>query len=125
MNDIDPISLAGPTSNLEPVHRSGGATMKHKPAEVRESTRGEPDTPSQPNNISKMDFRKIVENVNQFVRHVGTKVTFAFDERINRPVIIVADNENGRVIRTIPPEEMLELMAKLEDVAGLIYHGNV
>ncbi len=73
-------------------------------------------------NLVEADLSGIVISVNQFVKDMGQKVSFSCDDRAENPVIIVQDNETGNVIRQIPQEEMLELMAKLEDIAGIIFH---
>ena len=35
--------------------------------------------------------------------------------------VSVTDNESGEVIREIPPEEILNLMAKLDEMMGILY----
>jgi flagellar protein FlaG len=54
------------------------------------------------------------------IAHMGYRVGFTKDERTGRVVCRVMDQE-GEVIRQIPPEEMLELAAKMDEVAGLIF----
>lgn len=81
--------------------------------------------PVSENKPVEVDFEKLTESVNKFVRSVGTKLSFTFDDRTSQPVILVKDRESGDVIRQIPPEEMLALAEKLEDIAGIIFNRNV
>ena len=47
-----------------------------------------------------------------------------FDNK-SREIIHVYDNETGDLIRQIPPKEMIELVDKLEEVAGIIFNNKV
>ena len=51
------------------------------------------------------------------------KISFNYDERIDRVVVKVMRDSTEEVIRQIPPEEMIELIAKFrEDLRGLIFN---
>ena len=75
--------------------------------------------------VDQIDFSKVVSRVTEVVQKLGTKVAFQYDERTTQPVIRVFDDDSGELIRQIPREEMLELMAKLRDISGLIFHDSV
>lgn len=49
-----------------------------------------------------------------------TRCEFAVDEPTNRISIKVIDKETDKVIREIPAEESLEMLAKIWELAGLI-----
>ena len=66
---------------------------------------------------------QLVDQVNDHMRSLGTKIQFTVDSRTGKQVVIVAEKETGRVIRQIPPEEMLELAAKMKELVGIIYNG--
>lgn len=53
--------------------------------------------------------------------HMGYRVKFHQDERTGRFVCQLLDEETKEVIRQIPPEEVLALAAKLEEMVGLIF----
>ncbi len=64
---------------------------------------------------------KAVDTANAIADFLDKKISFAYDKRINRVVVRVLRNSTDEVIRQIPPEEMIELMARLrEDFGGLI-----
>jgi flagellar protein FlaG len=55
-----------------------------------------------------------------------TNLSFDYDERTNQVVVKVMDDKTGQVIRQIPPEHMVQLMASFKnDLRGLIlnHHG--
>lgn len=70
-----------------------------------------------------IDYAKLTEDMNKYVRSRGTKISFKYDERVSRPVIVVRDQETGEVIRQIPPEEMLKLLDKLRNINGILFQG--
>jgi len=85
----------------------------------------EPTKETKPIKREDIDFSKLVHEVSQFVESVTTKVSFSYDERTNKPVIMVTDKETGDLIRQIPEKDMLDLLSKLEYIAGVIYHSQV
>jgi flagellar protein FlaG len=52
---------------------------------------------------------------------MGYRVSFSKDERTGRVVCRIMDQETNEILRQVPPEEMLELAARLDEVAGLIF----
>ena len=121
MSGANAIGTSISTPYSDPIQESARITQKVQ-LDIAELSREEPAVVSKDVYPAQEEISKIVENVNQFVREVSRKVSFTYDERSESPVIIVQNDETGKVIRQIPPEEMLKLMAKLEDVAGIIYH---
>lgn len=70
---------------------------------------------------SKQDFNKLVENVNNYVEMFNNKVSFSMDSN-SRQIIFVYDKETGDLVRQIPPEEMVHLLNKLEEISGIIFN---
>ena len=60
---------------------------------------------------------------NTLADFLDKQISFAYDERINQVIVKVIRESTQEVIRQIPPEEMVELMARLrEDFRGLIFN---
>ena len=53
-------------------------------------------------------------------KHMSTKCEFSYHEATGRISIKVMDKETDEVIREIPPEETLEMVEKMWELAGLI-----
>ncbi|RMF06389.1 MAG: flagellar protein FlaG [Candidatus Neomarinimicrobiota bacterium] len=68
-----------------------------------------------------VDVNKMIKAYNSFVKKVGTKLSFTKDEASGRVVILVRDQETGEVIRQIPSKEMLELLAKMKNLEGMLF----
>jgi len=59
------------------------------------------------------------QNEGKGLRNV--KLNFAVYEGSGEIMVTVVDQDTGKVIREIPSKEALDLAAKLEEVAGLIF----
>ncbi len=72
-----------------------------------------------PANVS---VEKLVEMANHYVDRFTTKLSFTYDPELKIPMIYVKEKDTGRIIRQIPPEQMVQLMKKMEEIAGIIYN---
>lgn len=62
-----------------------------------------------------------VEDVQQRFDTMGTTLNFSLDSATDSLVVTVTDKESGELVRQIPPESLLELKAKLDDLVGLLF----
>ncbi|MCH5272764.1 MAG: flagellar protein FlaG [Lachnospiraceae bacterium] len=65
-------------------------------------------------------LKNAVEHANQTMRHAKTKCEFSYHEETKRVSIKVIDEETEEIIREIPPEETLEMISKMWELAGLM-----
>ncbi len=69
------------------------------------------------------DVSSLVNDINGLVFELSaTKVTFAVDDATGRSVVRVLNKETGDVIRQLPPEELLNLVARMRQLTGLIFN---
>lgn len=64
------------------------------------------------------DLLTPVQQVNGVLRAYG--VEFELSEHSGRTIIRLVDRESGEVIREIPPEELITLSERLEQIRGLL-----
>lgn len=62
----------------------------------------------------------IAEKMNNVASVFNTSLDFSVDEATGKTVIKVIDKETERIIRQIPPEEMLRLIIQMRDIMGLL-----
>ena len=72
-----------------------------------------------PENASRR-IKNAVEHANKTMRHAKTTCEFSYHEETKRVSIKVIDEETEEVIREIPPEETLEMISKMWELAGLM-----
>lgn len=79
------------------------------------------DTPKK--GIQKDGLEKTVATINKFLETLEKKrVEFAVDERLKGGLVVkVVDKETEEVIKQYPPEELLDIMARIEDaILGIL-----
>lgn len=62
---------------------------------------------------------KAIEHVKR-LKNMRTHCEFTYHENINRVSIKVINEGTGEVVREIPPEESLELVEKMWELAGIL-----
>ena len=61
-----------------------------------------------------------IEKVNKRLRGIPTSLEFVIHEKTHDIMIKVVNQETGEVIREIPPEKILDMVANFLEKAGLI-----
>lgn len=65
-------------------------------------------------------IRKSVEQLNKQIGHQHVEAQFGYHERTNRVTIKIVDKDTKEVIREVPPEKTLDMIAKAWELAGLL-----
>ena len=72
------------------------------------------------------NISEVVKDLNTMVHQVATtKVSFDVDEETGLSVVRVLNKETGEVIRQVPTEELLTLVARMRQLSGLIFNKKV
>lgn len=71
---------------------------------------------------------KVKDNVNEAIeklRHAGEifnkRLDFHIDEETHRVVVKVVDTTTDKVIKEIPPEQLLQLVSKIQEMIGVLF----
>lgn len=68
----------------------------------------------------KTNIDKAVENLRSAGDLFNKRLDFRVDEATNRIVVKVIDTRTDKVIKEIPPEQLLHLAAKIQEMVGLL-----
>ena len=71
-------------------------------------------------NVSTDDIKKAVSEINQKIRQTHTSCQYSYHEDTNRISITVVNEETNEVIREIPPEKTLNMIAKVLELEGIL-----
>lgn len=120
MEDITVQNVAQPT-RANPVTLAAESRLGKERLQEKKQTQSQ-ETPQA---IQKSDFSvsEMVDELTKIVDKFTTKIAFTYDKEAKEPVIIVREKDSGKVIRQIPPEEVLALKKKMQEIAGIIYNG--
>ena len=69
---------------------------------------------------SELQIKDALSKVNSRLKAHRTKVEFNYHEETNRVSIRVLDKETQEVIKEIPPEETLDMVQKMWEMAGIL-----
>lgn len=61
-----------------------------------------------------------IERANKTLRGVNTSFEFTIHEKTKEIMVKVINSETNEVIREIPPEKILDLVAKMWELAGIL-----
>ena len=75
--------------------------------EQRENTKAENDA-----------IKKVVENINK--KSTNSEAVFGIHEGTNRVTIKIVDKDTKKVIKELPPEKTLDMIARVWEMAGIL-----
>ena len=77
--------------------------------------------PTQGAMVGRQELSELAEELSELAQVVRRELDFSVDEDSGRTVIRVMDSETGKLVRQIPPEEVLTLVARFRECqAGLV-----
>lgn len=123
MNEIKSISSLATTSG------AGGAAQtqvqQHRPIALNEANGAGAVEKQQPASIDSENIKKLVEQANaRLTAAANERVSFSYEERLNRLYVQIKDNATGEVVREIPPRRLIESQAALSEMIGIILDRN-
>lgn len=75
--------------------------------------------------VNRKDVQNVVEDVQQYLLQHSIRLSFEIHDKTGDLVVRVLDKDTGEIIRQIPPQEMLKLREKLEELTGVLLNGKV
>lgn len=85
---------------------------------VKKSVQGE----SRAGPISREEVNTAVDSLHGLISMLQTRISFSISEETDQIIIKVINRETDEVIRQIPPEELVSLQAKMEELTGIIFN---
>ena len=108
VNNIDPttVSVAAATDTSENNSENTDSDQKES-IDYAEMTKQQSDK-----------IKKAVEQFNKNLSH--SSAIFGIHEATNRVTIKIVDKDTKEVIKEVPPEETLDMIAKVWEIAGIL-----
>lgn len=108
-----------PKPEVQETQNTQTAQQAAQTVEVQAEAQAQQEQTGNPENDSRR-IKNAVDHANQTMRQSKTKCEFSYHEETKRVSIKVIDAETEEVIREIPPEETLEMISKMWELAGLM-----
>ena len=121
--DVNTGSTAGQqqvqVASLPPIGGKGNSNNNGQPGQQQD--RGAVQTDQE---VAPDKMKAAVDDLNKTVKQASpmhhTQLSFKYHEDTNRISITVTDSDTDEVIREIPPEKTLDMLAKAWEMAGLL-----
>ena len=123
---------SGKTSYVPPVSDTSGNSVKvvNDTQQVAQTTNGSNDGSNNQNGVKNQanENRKVakstidstISETNSKIKMSNTQLQYSIDKDTQRICIKIIDKDTDKVIREVPPEETLEAIKKIWEIAGII-----
>ena len=129
---LEVVKTSAYQSNISPAVKSNDAggsknvdvnaklkTVRNQPSLAIQPIAGQDDD-KESSTASQQYIKSEISKANNRLKSHKTKCEFGYHEETRRVTIKVMDKDTEEVIREIPPEETLEMIEKLWELAGLM-----
>lgn len=112
MNDIQNTANASVATRLRETYKEGTGSAP------KSADSGPQSAPLQ--SVSEQDWERLYKELEIYALERNFQLKFSVDEATGRTVIKIINSETQKVMREIPPEEILRMAATLEQLAKQI-----
>lgn len=104
---------------FSPVVETQGSASRDREKDKDKNRDGQDDVKSL-QEVSPEKVKSAISDINKKIAPTQTQLQFAYHEKTHRISITVRDKETDKVIREIPPEKTLDMIAKSLELAGIL-----
>lgn len=69
----------------------------------------------------KQELVKLTEDLNKEMNPLNINVKFGFEDKIGEMFVSVYEKDSNKLLRKIPSDEAISLMAKMREIIGIIF----
>lgn len=114
---IEGINQTSPIQSIRPINQenqqqAGNEKKSNKLAHEQNNT--------EQNKFTEEEMIKAIESANEKIELHDTRLEFSIHEKTKEIMVKIIDEKNDKVIKEIPPEKILDMIAGLMELAGLI-----
>lgn len=102
---------------IKPVPKDEGASFRRL---SKESGRGQKEKAA---SLKPDQVKELTEEIQRYLSEMNVSVNFEIYDKTGELVVKVVNRDTKEVIRQIPPEDLLKLPEKLEELRGVIFAG--
>lgn len=118
---------------LEPVRRqvemltstSSAANTKNNDVNKVTNEKKEAQNTEQKNDATNEKINRIAEAMDSYVQSIQRDLKIQIHDETGHIMVRVTSQDGSKVIREIPPKELLDLAARMEELAGTLFDEKV
>ena len=73
---------------------------------------------------SREKVEKTLVKINELANSLSRKLSFTYDDRIDKIIVKVMEGDGKTIVRQIPPEEMIRLSLRMDEIMGMLINQN-
>ena len=77
------------------------------------------------NKIDNEQLQKIIQEIQRKFDYFNRYLKITIDDQLEIPVVKILEKDTNRLIRQIPPDYLLELMKKIDEMLGVLMNERV
>lgn len=114
------------TTNVTETQKTNPISIEQKldikPQEIKSVKKIEPQPEIQKytKEYTQSDLQKAIDKTNELIFKDDTHFEFKMHERTNRIMVKLVNNETDEIVKEIPPEKILNLVASIWDLVGIL-----
>ena len=123
INSVQPKLIRG----LESVSASGMLTSNPRQEKGFSIDRSQPEkkqSETEAEKAAQSKLERVAEAMDNYVRSIKRELKIKVHDGTGDIMVKVISEEDGKVIREIPPKELLDLAAKMEEMTGALLNEN-
>lgn len=80
------------------------------------------ETTNSSKDVNPKDVKKAVDKLNKFLEGEGSHAEYSFHDKLKYDMMIkIVDDKTGQVIQELPPKKILDMIAKMCEMVGVIF----
>ena len=120
-DNLGSISLQTPDrQNAKPILMGGAASSVAKTSEITSTPLSVTETHSE-STWDRLTADQQSEIKTRIESEYQVKLSFSIHEKTGRTIMRITDPVTNDVIREIPPEDILNVLAKIDEVSGMLF----
>lgn len=76
-------------------------------------------------NISSDELQKIIQEIRRKLDYLNRYLKIEIDQQLEIPVVKIFERDTNRLIKQIPPDYLLELMKRIDQMLGILLNERV
>lgn len=110
------VSLNANKSTDNPVQVNTSLDSSGKKANINGGNGNSTD-----NNADDKDVKKAIEKINKFLEDDSTHAVYEVHDKFKDIMIKIVDDKTGQVIQELPPKKILDMVAKMCELVGILF----
>lgn len=120
------MSIVNSVSPSATTSTATGTLPESKPKiQMPEASRAVPVEHDIETGVDSQRLQEMIDRANRQLAGAGNqRLSFGYEERLNRLYVQIKDNSTGEVVREIPPRKLIEQQAAMSEMIGIILDRN-